>query len=195
MGLHLSLVSNHMQNNFSLKEKEVHELKDELRKSKDTVREVEQDLDGLKKFLLTQRKLIKSIMIIFGTIFAILFSILVFSNVMLKMEETLSTQQQTNGLEINHLLDLKKKYESCRLQVESLRKETKETQEQSSKIEVDLTAQHESCRLQIESLKEKVEQTLLTQEQVNISLLTLKAQEENCRLHIESLREKIEETL
>lgn len=195
MSLHLSLVSNHMRNNFSLKEKEVYELKDELKKGKDAVKEAKQALDGLKKAVLTQRKVFMSI-IIFGAIFAILFSILAFSihtkSLMLRMKETLSTHQQFNGHEVNHLLDLKKQYE---LQLKSLRKEIKEIQEQSK---INLTAQCDGCGLQVESLKEKVEKTVSTQEQVNsieIGLLDLKEQHENCRLLVESLREKMDKAL
>ena len=203
MSLHLFLVSNHMQNNFSLKEKEVHELKDELKRSKDAVQEAKQALDGLNEVLLTQRKVTTSIVAI-GIIFAILFSVLAFSNkyhvqsLMLKMEETLSTRQETNGHEVNILLDLKKQYESCRLQVESLRKEIKETQEQSNKIKIDVKAQHKGYGLQVKTLKEKVEKTISTQEQVSsieIDLLDLKEQHENCRLHVQSLRQEVDKAL
>ena len=138
VSLHLSLVSNYMLSNLSLKEKEVCELKTELGENKDTV-------DNLKRVLTIQRKVIRSI-VIAGILFAIL---LVFLNVwhidssVLKMKENISTQQHANKLE---LLKLKKQH------FEALRKELKEylsTQQRDNKLEInrlfDLRKQTDHC--------------------------------------------------
>ena len=123
VSLHLSLVSNHILSNFSLKEKEVSELKNELRKNKYA-------FDNLKKLLKTQRKFVKSI-VIASILFAIL---LVFPNMwqidstMLKMKEDVSIQLRASKLEVMNL---------TKQRLEVLQEELKESLSTTYKFEID----------------------------------------------------------
>ena len=91
VSLHLSLVSN----SFSLKEKEVSELKNDLIESKKTV-------NTLKTMLETQRKIVKSI-VIASVLFAILLIFLNMWQIGSSMKEDVSTQLWASKPEVMNL--------------------------------------------------------------------------------------------
>ena len=154
VSLHLSLISIYMQSNLSLKEKEVCELKIELRNSKDIN-------DGLKKTLKNQNKIMMSV-IIAGIVFAILLAFLTIS--------------QANRLEINRLLNVSNQ------DVKALREELKgslSAQKRASELEISrLLSLREQDVLQ---LRKDLKESLASQQHANkLEIDRLKKQSDHC---------------
>ena len=122
VSLHLSLLSDYVLKSFSLKEKKVCELKNDLRESKNVI-------DDLKKLLKTQKKYmyIKSI-VITSILFAILLNMWQIDSSISKMKGDVSTQLRASKLEVVNL---------AKQQFEVSREELKESLSTANKLEID----------------------------------------------------------